>query len=270
MKFTAIRLQSNVYIYLPVVNVSASDPYILKSAEGLGPPEVNVFISQTTNMDGYYKGRQAQYREIVLSVGLNQNYKNAVLASDLRAELYTLLSPVYSDAMQIVISDEGNDLMYTTGYVKKLEVVPFSATPEVQLTISCLKSCFEAMDLVHVEVDQDHAYWQSITNEGTAETGIIFRGTMLYDAVGFAMQDSRANVMSLEYEFREGDVLNIDTRPGSRSITVERDGGTINIIHALSMDSNWLWVYSGYNEFRTVSPTFTWDDLSYVPQYWGI
>lgn len=269
MRFTSIRLKGINTVDLPVVNTSSFDPYILKSAEGLGPPEINVFIAQSSGMDGYYKGRETQYREIVLSVALNPNYRENVTVSDLRSELYGLLSSGFSDSIDIIIvNEDGIELMYTTGYIKKMEVVPFSATPEVQITITCVKSYFEASNGIHASLNPSE-YQQEITNEGTAETGFVLTVVCQYETGRFDLVDNRGKQTLIQFDFKMDDILTIDSRAGSRSVSLERDDGVENIIYAMSMDSDWLTLYNGYNRIYSYSG-FRWDDLYYVPRYWGI
>lgn len=277
MKFTSIRLEGLQHIDLPITNAKVSDPYILKEAEGLGPPEVNIFITQTRHMDGYYKGREAQYREIVLTIGLNPNYKDNIMISDLRSELYGLISSGLSDSIDIVIVNNSTDLMRTTGYVKKMEVVPFRADPEVQITISCISSCFRDQKNMYVDIDSENGF-QDITNKGTAETGIVF--TVQANAAfspGFMITDDRQNSMWINEKFEQNDILTIDTRPGSRSIMVTRfHPRTLSyeapksLLYALSRDSDWVWLYSGVNRLSFFSSVFSWTEFYYTPQYWGI
>jgi len=269
MRFTSIRLKGITTVDFPVVNTSSFDPYILKSAEGLGPPEINVFIAQSSGMDGYYKGRETQYREIVLSVSLNPNYKENITVSDLRSELYSLLSSGVSDSIDfVIVNEDGIEFMYTTGYIKKMEVVPFSATPEVQITIACAKSYFEASDGIHASLNPTQTQ-QEIINEGTAETGFVLTVSCQYTTPQFDLFDYRGKKTVIQFDFKQDDILIIDSRAGSRSITLERDDVFENIIYAMSMDSDWLTLYNGYNRIYSYSD-FLWDDLYYIPRYWGI
>lgn len=268
MKFTKIRLQGLNTIDLPITNVSSSDPYILKSIDGLGPPPVNLFIDQTLDLDGYYKGRQIRYREPVLQIGLNSNYVTGVMVSDLRSELYGLLSPGSSEAIRLSIFNNDTEIMYTTGYIKTMDIVPFSATPEVQVTMSCLKPFMEAPIGIHVETLPGESV--EVTNEGTAETGLYFEVLFTASVTDFVITDSRGNIMEINYAFDVDDVLTVDTRSGSRGINLTRDETTTSIIYALSMNSKWLWLYGGNNTITVNNTTFTWQDFYYVPQYWGI
>jgi hypothetical protein len=271
MKFTSIRLSNTINrIDLPIVNARSSDPYILKSADGLGPPEINIFIAASRNMDGYYKGRETQYREIVLNVGLNPNHKANIMVSDLRSELYGLLSAGESDSLDLTIIYDGTELMYTNGYIKKFEIVPFSSDPEVQIIIASNKSCFQGFSDVYVDMRSEEG-WQDIVNEGTAETGIVFQVTFTESHPFFILTDARGNSMILNYRFDVDDTLTINTCPGSRSIELlDSKGHPKNLIYALTLESKWLWLYGGVNRLSFYAGVFTWDEFYYKPQYWGI
>lgn len=268
MKFTKIQLQGLSTIDLPIANASSSDPYILTSAEGLGPPAIDVFIDQTLDLDGYYKGRQTQYREPVLKIGLNPNYITGVTVADLRTELYGLLSPGSSDSIRLSLFNEDVEVMYTTGYLKRMEIVPFSPTPEVQITMSCLKPFMQAPVGIHVETVPGESV--VVANEGSAETGLYFEVQFTTVETDFTITDSRGKSMKIIYAFEVDDILTVDTRSGSRSITVTRDEETTSIIYALSMNSSWLYLYGGNNTLTVDTTNFTWLDFYYVPLYWGI
>ncbi len=269
MKFTGIRLYGLSTVDLPLVNLATSNPYILKAAEGLGPPEVNVSIGQLMNMDGFYKGRHTQYRESVLTIGLNSNFKTNILASDLRSELYGLLSGQVDDEIQLVILKENEEVMKTSGYVKKMEVVPFTASPEVQITIACTQSYFEALDFIWVDLVPNRL-WQTISNTGTVETGLVVEFLFTEDCTQFVVKDGRFKTMTLNDEFVAGDILTMNTQPGSRSIMLSRDGAQGSLIKALSMNSQWLSVYGGENVLQMDTLVAEWSELYYKPKYWGV
>lgn len=169
MYFTKVRLNGLAAIDLPVVNAKPSDIYILKGAVGLGPPEVDVSIANTLNAGGFFQGRRPQPREIVLHIGLNPNYKTNQSAADLRTQLYGLLTPGNYTSIKIEIYNDTTSLMYVNGYVKKLEIAPFSKTPEVQVTFACMEQYFLAPTALYVDPGSKTA--PLIKNIGTAEAG---------------------------------------------------------------------------------------------------
>ena len=269
MYWTKIRLNGLFVVDLPIVDAKPSDIYILKNALGLGPPEVDVSIINTLNAGGYYQTRRPQPREVVLHVGLNPNFGIDQTASDLRQTLYGLLTPGMTDSVRIEIMAEDVVLAYTIGYVKKLEIAPFSKTPEVQITISCLQWYFLAPAPVYLEPPAKAS--PIIHNAGTAPAGFHMDLTFTAATTNWVLTAASGKKMNFIYNFPINSTLHIDTRPGYRgiklSVPLQADK---NILYSLSADSVWHMLYGGDNPFTTSSQNFNWGDVYYLPQYWGI
>jgi hypothetical protein len=268
MKFTRLKLIGFHETNLPVVGALPSDPYIFKGADGLGPPEIDVIIANTLNAGGYYQGRRPQTREIVIRIGLNPDFGSSLTAADLRGELYGLLSPNTSDAITIQILNENQIVAYTTGYVKKLEIAPFSPTPEVQVTIASLYSYLLAPDSVSLAPANLAVF--DIENLGTAPTPFYMEILFRADTSQFILTDDLNRPMKVTYDFKDGERLVINTEPGSRGVWRIHNENKTSIIHALSTDSIWHVFHSGTNRFGTNVQTFEWRDFHYTPRYWGI
>lgn len=268
MKFTKLRINGLTAVDLPIVGATPSDVYILKDVDGLGPPEVDVSIADTLNAGGFYQGRRPQSREIVARVGLNPDFSAGQTASDLRASLYGMLTPGASDNLTVQIMDGVTVLVQTLGYVKKMEINPFSKDPEVQVTIACLSWYLEVPNLLFVAPADKAA--PAIDNVGTAPSGIHLEVVFTSNLSSWTLTNAAGKKMLVTYAFLTGDKLTIDTRPGSRGIWLVRGGVTTNIIWALSADSTWLMLHGGNNIFSTSSQAFNWGDVYYLPQHWGI
>lgn len=268
MYYTKVQLIGLSTVDLPIINVDTVDPYILTNAEGLGPPEVDVSIQNTLNAGGFYQGRRPQSREVVLRVGLNPNFSVGQTAADLRTELYGLLTPGYLDNVTIRIMNEATVLATTVGYVKKLEIVPFNAEPEVQITIACIELYFQAPSLLYVSPTVKSA--PVIDNVGTAPAGFYMKIVFTSNVTNWTLSHVSGAKMQLTYSFLTNDELVIDTRPGYRGVWLKRGLATTNIIYALSADSIWFMLHGGENTFATSSSAFNWGDVYYRPQYWGV
>lgn len=268
MYFTKLQLIGLSTVNLPIVDALPTDPYILTNAEGLGPPEVDVSIQNTLNAGGFYQGRRPQSREIVLRVGLNPDFGIGQTAADLRTELYGLLTPGYLDNVTVRIMDVTTVLATTVGYIKKLEIVPFNAEPEVQITIACVEQYLQAPSFLYVAPDSKSA--PVIDNTGTAPAGFRMEITFTSNVTNWTLSHASGAKMELTYSFLSGDILTIDTRPGYRGIWLKRGLSTTNIIYALSADSIWFMLHGGENTFATSSSAFNWGDVYYRPQYWGV
>lgn len=268
MKFNIVRLKGLTTVDLPFKNVNPNSPYILKAADGLGPPEIDVMMAKTTDLGGYYKGRQAQYREPVLRILLNPDYQQNKTVSDLRAELYGLLTSDNSDQVQIILVDDVTEVMYVYGFVKKFEIVPFNPDPEVQITLACSDAYFVGINDIHSDVTPGTTF--QILNQGTADAGFYIRLRLTRNLPWFSLTDARNNAFKIDYRFETDDILSIDTRSGSRAVQVIRNGVTTSLLYAITMDSKWLYLYGGLNTLQASSASFVSEDFYYTPRYWGI
>jgi hypothetical protein len=275
MKFQKLRLNGLSTITFPITAALPSDRYILKNADGLGPPPVDVTIADALTSGGVYQGRRPQSREVVLTVGLNPNYSSGQTASDLRAELYGLLTPGSADIVHIELLDgsnasDGTDVLaMTDGYVSKLEIRPFSQTPEVQITIPCLQPYLEAPTILYVEPGGSKLA-PELVNSGTAPTGFHMEIVFTSSVNSWALLDANGRKMAFDYNFGTADKLVFDTRPGKRGVWLVKDGVTTNIIYALSTDSKWFMLYGGINAFTASSSAYDWGDVYFQAQYWGV
>lgn len=268
MYFTKIRLKGLNSVDLPIVDALPSDRYILKNASGLGPPEVDVSVVNTLNAGAFYQGRRPQPREVVIHVGLNPNYNSNQTVSQLREVLYGLLTPGTVDEVRIEIMEESTVLFYTLGHVKNLEIAPFTATPEVQITIACHQQYLEATSDLYI--DPGPLDFPTIDNIGTAPAGFRMEVVFTSPTNVWSISDDIGRTMKFDYSFTTGDILTIDTRPGYRGIWRTRSGFTLSIIYSLSVESTWHMLHGGDNLFATNLQNFTWGDVFYRPSYWGI
>lgn len=267
MRLTRLRLIGLSVVDLPIIGATPQDVYILKDVDGLGPVEIEVAIGDTLNAGGVYQGRRAQKKQIVAKIGLNPDYSAGQVPADLRESLYGMLSPSADDAIEVQIIDDEDVVAGTTGYVEKIEINPFSDKPEVNMTILSTNSTFVAPSLLFVEPTDTVS--PIIVNEGSAPTGFHMELQFTADVSGWTLTHISGRQMFIDYEFLTGDLLEIDTRPGSRGIWVTRVGVRTNIIWALT-NSIWHMLHGGANNFATSSSSFDWGDVYYLPQFWGI
>lgn len=277
-----IRLNSYVNTDLLIANASSADPYVLKAADGLGPPAVDVYIDQTLTQGGVYRGRRPQNREITLRIGLNPNHAANQTASDLRTTLYSMLAPNISDYVYIMLMDTPTHInRQIWGYVKTFEINQFSSEPEVSITISCVQPYFSVPETDRVTTLPTAKTAFTITNVGNAPTGLHMELTFTANrAAGITISLVQPFTaldqlkMDINYSFKTGDKLQINTVPGGRYIHVIRalDGVDVNIINTLTADSEWIMLPGGSsnNDFTIDTSSFNWTSFDYLPQYWGI
>ncbi len=231
-----------------------------------GPVELNPNVE-----NNQYLGRDAQPRQIVIRVGLNPNYAIGQTVSSIRETLYGLLTPGASDLITVRMMNGPNVVVQAVGTVNKMEIVPFSKDPEVQITIDCLESYLSASTYVTKAGITD--FDNTIDNIGSVTVGFFYEMIFTADRAGctiFAGGPATLPQMHFDYPFLDGDVLQVNTQKGRRSIKVKRGSTTLNAIRALSVDSVWLMMHPGENTFWMSPAVNDWGNVIYTPKYWGI
>lgn len=274
IRFDTIRLEGLTNIDLPLYGSSLNEPYLISNADGLGPPELDVLLAETHAPGGIFIARRAQGREISIRCGLNPAYSMGQTVSDLRYALYGLLSPGVNSVMQsikIILMLRGVPQLFTEGFVKRIEIVPFNKDPEVQITIACLSPYLNAMADVHVtDIPETPDGW-SVVNEGLAPTGLKYEVMFTQAATVFNLKIIGSDTMTFYSDFRANDILTVDTNESSRFVGLYRDDTYIRYMELLSAESKWLTLHGGMHYFATSDPAvFEWREFSYRPRYWGI
>lgn len=271
---TGLRLTGSSIINLPIVGALPSDIYILKSVDGLGPPEVNVSIADTPNAGSIYLGSRPQRREIVALVGLNPDFSTGQTASDLRSSLYGLLSPGLGNSVLVEVMDDTDVVVKTIGYTKKLEINPFTKDPEVQVTIDCIQSYLDGPGLVYTAPASKTA--PVINNPGEVAVGFHMETVLTANAANWKLTNDENGEFLGMYGggsgwFITGDTFTFDTRPGYRGAWLTRAGFKTIIIGGMIEDSSWLLLQPGDNNFTmSYTSSYNWGDVYHQPAYWGI
>jgi hypothetical protein len=281
MNVDKIRLSGLSNIDLPITNLDPTSKYILKAVDGLGPPEIEVYISKTLMQNSKYQGSSPNNREVVMRIRLNPNYAMAETVEGLRHALYGMLSKaplegsVPSAPPYIQLYYKGNMMAQVGAYVKRFEIVPFSKDPEVQITFACLGPFLDGPSNVSIDVGSLSTANPEIMSVGSAPSGFRVEVVFLSNSPDFYLQGDPNFVLKMDivYSFLTNDHLIIDTRPGYRGIWVVRGGNTYNIIGSLMVEKNvaWLQFTYGSNKYKTYDEyAFDWVSWSYLPKYWGI
>ena len=113
-----------------------------------------------------------------------------------------------------------------------------------------------------------------VLNDSDTETGVTIRLTASGDVVNpIIYRRDTLESFGLNISMRDGDVIEINTRRGSKGVTLYRDGDQTNIINYISKNVVWFQLLPGDNQF-----TYTADsgDFSlaatfvYNPRYEGV
>lgn len=273
IQFDTIRLSGLTNVDLPIFGGSLSEPYQISAADGLGPPELDVLLAETHAPGGIFINRRAQGRQIVIRCGLNPDHTTGETISDLRYALYGLLSPGVNpgnQSIKVILLRDNLPQVETSGYVQRIEIVPFNKEPEVQITITCLGPYLNAPEITEVTSIPETASW-TIDNPGLAPTGIAFEVEFTRAESAFTIEVLNANIMRFYGDFVAGDRLTVDTSEASRFVGLWSGGGYTKYMELLAADSTWLTLHGGVHTIQTSDPTgFNWNYFRFRTRHWGI
>lgn len=282
MKMNSLRLVGATSIDLPLLATASSGPFVLKGAEGLGPPEITVTIAKSVFEKGLYQGKSSSFRQVTVLLGLLPDWDVGQTAGELRTQLYGLLTPRHGQMVRVEVVYNGVVQGYAQGQVSKMEAAMFTKDPAVQIVIDCdypylLKPSNVVQKPAQRAVSGIRAF--DIVNEGTAPSGFKM-GVILRSNVGNTLVLSEENPLGSKIQldginWEAGDRLVIDTRPGTRGIWRGSGGG--NLVSAIkSLNgavSQWFQLYEGANTLLLNTAAFDWDEVvnfRHQPAYWGV
>ena len=282
MKMNMLRLIGASTVDLPLLGAEESGPFVLKSAEGLGPPEVNVRLARTVLEKAVFQGKTANLRQIIALVGLQPDWNVGQTAEELRTELYSLLTPRYGQMVRAEVVYDGVVQGYAQGHVSKLEVALFSKDPAVQVTLDCdygylLSPTLKVQQPVLGTINGSRTFL--VENDGTAPSGFIM-GVTLPQGGGTSLvlsdEDPRGQKLQIDgISWGAGDRFVVDTRPGSRGVWRGTGTGALtSVLNNLNSSvSEWITLYGGDNRLILNVPDLTWlsgYDFTHQPAYWGV
>lgn len=265
----------------PLLGAEESGPFVLKGAEGLGPPEINVRLSRTVLEKAIYQGKSAGLKQIIAVVGLQPNWDVGQTAEELRTILYSLLTPRYGQMVRAEIVYNGVVQGYAQGHVSKLEAALFTKDPAVQITLDCDYPYFLSPNtLLQEPVQSDVGGIRAfeVVNDGTAPTafkaGFILRANVGNSLV-LSDGDPRGQKIQIDgINWVAGDHFIVDTRPGSRGVWRRpQGGGLVSVLNNLNAAvSEWMTLYGGNNLLTLNTTAFDWspDKFTHQPAYWGV
>lgn len=281
MKFNKIRLLGVTNVDLPIVGADPSGPYVLKSADGLGPPNRALFRSKTTQEGGVRQGSRAEDRQATMLVGLQPDWDTGQTAEELRSELYGLLTPPFGlpVGMQLMLGD--TVVGVAQGDISAMETAIFSSDPAVQIVLDCDYPYFLTPS-IHYQtpfkelVSGKMAF--DVENDGTAPAGFWMKIVLQSAPTGGNLVISDASAtgqsMTIKGPWAAGDIFEIDTRAGQRGVWRDPSGaaGRTSKLNDFTASSPWIQLHKGDNRLFANVTAFDWEGsgFGHTPAYWGV
>lgn len=295
MQITSIDLYSQSSAYSdPSLQCSLSlndprntNPYQIKFASGLDADEI---VAQYYGIGGGYYGDNKRHnmvlkkRLIVLKIGLNPNFITSQTYSTLRDTLYKTISSSPGGGLILNFMNGGVCEAKVVGYIEKFESDLFAKTQEVQLTINCPNPLLRAPEQVEFDIGAIDPFNSLIyDNVSTAPHGMTFGVRMTQETDSLAIQVDPSGHWwevrgpAIMDGFKPGDLVEVSTEFGERSVTIQRFEGDypIPIADSISAFSIWPIVFPGATYMRIVNRygggvPGVFEYIRHTPTFWGI
>lgn len=254
--------------------------FLITDITGLGPVKATINQTEILSSNGaVFNSSRLTSRNIVLY--LQFMWKDTI--EDVRLASYSWFG-IGRQLMLIIETDKR--VCYTTGWVESNEPTVFSQDEGTQISIVCPDSYFyeyndgrtnkvsfdsvtknftfpfmnnSLTDKLLIFGNMQNGTRRTVSYAGDAEVGMIIhihaRGSAsgLVGVYNTSFGDSikiDTDVLNATTGNRviAGDDILIDTRKGHKAAVLERDGVTINILHCLTQDSEWLTLRPGRND----------------------
>ncbi len=241
---------------------ATANKYMTSKISGLNPPAGTISTSSYAGMDGSYLNNAfIEKRNVVISFEMR-----GFGVEKRRHELYKVVKP--SRYIKIYYATK-NISVYAEGIVETCEIENFEMLTKGQISIICpdiywystetqIAEYSQILGAFHfIFPDDDNPFslgkyntqnMMTIVNDGD-ETGFT-----LEISGGPATNPTLYNAETDEYiqiqgEIQNGDKITITTKTGNKTVTLEREGVTTNIINRLVSGSTWLTLREGLNRF---------------------
>lgn len=236
--------------------------FMFSKITGLNPPAGTISTSSYAGMDGSYLNNAfIEKRNVVISFEMR-----GFDVEKRRHELYKVVKP--SRYIKIYYSTK-NISVYAEGIVETCEIENFEMLTKGQISIICPDIYWYSTETQIAEYSQVLGAFHFIFPDdddpfplGKYNTQNMMTVVNDGDEVGFTLEISGGpatnptlynaetdEYMQIQGEIQNGDKITITTKTGNKTVTLEREGVTTNIINRLVSGSTWLTLREGLNRF---------------------
>lgn len=256
--------------------------YLVRTILGLDAEELipKFYRFGLENGESYHE-HVMKPRDIVMRVILNPRYAHNETVSDIRDELYRIISSNRTGIIQLRFRSGGVIKAVIEGMITKFEVSYFTQVPELQMTVHCPDPMFRSMTPIQYDIDElptgTGPAWVELTDgRSTAPHGLSFKVVFTGSPPHFAIQDQQALEnwrfqVTPDGGFVTGDILHFSSEYKKKLVYLERTGDNRHLMDKLTNETVWPLIFPGHNRFRfTQAGVIDWLELSYHSVYWGL
>lgn len=256
-----------------------SSGFVITSIEGLGPVSASINTTKVATNDGsMFNSALLDERNIVMSLIFLDDGNRTI--EDIRHETYKYF-PIKRNVHLLIKTDTRT--LETDGYVESNEPDIFSSQESTSISIICPDPFFysprhDITDFSNVYPafefpfgTENNSTWEfdrmydtteaTVKYEGDHEVGVSMTVNFLDYAEEVSIVNKNTNetmiidpkrlkkVLGDDLRFKQGDVININTRKRNKAITLTRDGVSYNILNCLARGTKWFTLAKGENVF---------------------
>lgn len=247
---------------------------LIRDVDGLDPVKATISSSGYATMPGaQFQSSRRETRNILIKLGLEPDFSTDTVDS-LRQRVYSFFSP--EDEVGLRFYKDSGLTVDISGTVESCESPMFTNDPNASISIICFDPDFVAISAVELEGSTVSDETETeIEYDGTEPAGFTFTLTVDRALSEFTiynhLPDGSISTLDFEASLEEGDVLTISTVPGSKGVTLLRDGATSSMLYGKSAQSDWLQLVPGTNNIRVYASGDSMDyTLSYTTRYGGL
>lgn len=248
--------------YGEVLMLTGNPDYDVLSVSGLNPAPAEINTTPVSGIDGTrYNSARVGQRNIVIRLNINGDIE------DRRIELYRYFRVKHT--VRVYYKNEHVDV-YIDGYVETFENDFFTILQQPQISIICPDPYFKSMSETEIDFENVTALFtfpfaiaaegipfSSLSeissryfNAGNVETGGIITFTALADGVinPVFYNNTNGTFFGVDITMQNGDVIEINTQRGEKSVKLTRGGVTTSIVGDRTSGSTWIVFEPGENE----------------------
>lgn len=281
MKLTSVVMHSLGDLHDIELSMRNSDNlgrYIIRQIVGIDAEElIPKFYARGLETDQRYYEYVMKPKTIAMRIVLNPRFLTDETVSDIRNELYRMVSSYRGGAIQLQFKSGADLVSQINGLITKFEVGYFGKMPEVQITVQCPDPMFRSPTPISfgpADLPSTNPI-QLPDSESTAPHGFSFRIEFTADTPTFTIQDAASDPdwkfeVSPTGGFDIGDELIVSSEYGSRSVYVD-SFAPIYILDKIDDESVWPVIFPGNNIFYFLPiANFDWLEVTYYSAYWGV
>jgi hypothetical protein len=248
-KIEARNSQGDVLV-LPMADISGG--YSVQEIDGLGPVKTTIVTSKFAGTDGVQvQSKTREARNITFKIGYEPNYSSNTVSS-LRDNLYDYFSSELSVDLRFYLDD--GRVVSNTGHIEDFQTTIFSKTPAADISIIADPDFIELEDVTITGNSVNTTTETNVPYTGNADTpsefSLAINRTLSQFTVYYRTPDGVLRNMDVASSFLAGDVVNINSTPGNKSITLTRNNVVSSILYAFSPQSTWHFLSKGTNTIR--------------------